>query len=143
MRTRPELTRPDAQIYFINFSSAQRGGVLHPIRASPARCRRCRSSRAARSHIRSRDRPSAPAIRYNYLATENDRRVMVDGLKFVRRICSDAADARLRRAASFFPATRCKSDEDWLDYCREYGETVFHPTSTCRIGSVVDDAAAA
>jgi choline dehydrogenase len=32
-----------------------------------------------------------------------------------------------------------QSDEDWLDYCREYGETVFHPTSTCRIGSVVDD----
>ena len=30
VRTRPELKRPDAQIYFINFSTARRGGVLHP-----------------------------------------------------------------------------------------------------------------
>ena len=29
VRTRPELKRPDAQIYFINFSAARRGGVLH------------------------------------------------------------------------------------------------------------------
>ena len=28
-----------------------------------------------------------------------------------------------------------KSDEEWLAYCRETGETVFHPTSTCRMGS--------
>ncbi len=30
VRTRPEIRRPDAQIYFINFSTAKRGGVLHP-----------------------------------------------------------------------------------------------------------------
>jgi choline dehydrogenase-like flavoprotein len=30
VRTRPEIPRPDAQIYFINFSTARRGGVLHP-----------------------------------------------------------------------------------------------------------------
>ena len=30
VRTRPELRRPDAQLYFINFSTAKRGGVLHP-----------------------------------------------------------------------------------------------------------------
>ena len=39
-------------------------------------------------HIRSADPRAPPAIRYNYLATENDRRVMVEGLKFIRRICS-------------------------------------------------------
>ena len=30
VRTRPELKRPDAQLYFINFSTAKRGGFLHP-----------------------------------------------------------------------------------------------------------------
>src|SRR6185436_1811011 len=33
VRTRPELKRPDAQLYFINFSSAKRGGLLHPFSA--------------------------------------------------------------------------------------------------------------
>jgi choline dehydrogenase len=32
-----------------------------------------------------------------------------------------------------------KTDEHWLEYCRQYGETVFHPTSTCRMGTVVDE----
>jgi choline dehydrogenase len=32
-----------------------------------------------------------------------------------------------------------RSDEDWLAYCREAGDTVFHPTSTCSMGKVVDD----
>ena len=32
-----------------------------------------------------------------------------------------------------------QSDEDWLAYVREMGETVFHPTSTCSLGAVVDE----
>ena len=32
-----------------------------------------------------------------------------------------------------------QSDEDWLEFCREMGETVFHPTSTCSMGTVVDE----
>jgi choline dehydrogenase len=31
------------------------------------------------------------------------------------------------------------SDDDCLAYCRERGETVFHPTSTCSLGTVVDE----
>jgi choline dehydrogenase len=89
-------------------------------------------------HIRSPRASDAPSIRYNYLATENDRRVMVDGLKFARRVCT-TAPMRDYVEAEFLPGEKVKSDADWLGYCREYGETVFHPTSTCRIGSVVDD----
>jgi choline dehydrogenase len=89
-------------------------------------------------HIRSARADDPPAIRYNYLATENDRRVMVEGLKFARRICT-TPPMRDYVSAEFQPGGKVQSDEDWLDYCREYGETVFHPTSTCRIGSVVDE----
>jgi choline dehydrogenase len=32
-----------------------------------------------------------------------------------------------------------QSDADWLAFCRDTGVTVFHPTSTCRMGTVVDD----
>jgi len=38
----------------------------------------------------------------------------------------------------FLPGSRVESDEDWLAFCREAGDTVFHPTSTCSIGPVVD-----
>ena len=41
--------------------------------------------------------------------------------------------------AEFMPGPRVQSDDDWLAYCREMGETVFHPTSTCSLGRVVDE----
>ncbi len=138
VRTRPELKRPDAQIYFINFSSARRGGVLHPHSGFTCAVSQMQVESRGSVTIRSADPKAPPAIRYNYLATETDRRMMVEGLKIARRICttkplSDYAEAE------FLPGDRVRTDEDWLQYCRDYGETVFHPTSTCRMGTVVDE----
>jgi choline dehydrogenase len=39
----------------------------------------------------------------------------------------------------YLPGERVQTDEDWLAFCREAGDTVFHPTSTCSIGKVVDE----
>jgi choline dehydrogenase len=136
--TRSGSRRPDAQIYFINFSSARRGGVLHAHSGFTCAVSQLQVESRGSVHIRSSEAGRPPAIRYNYLATENDRRVMVEGLKFARRICQ-TSPMREYVTAEFLPGDKVQSDEDWLDYCREYGETVFHPTSTCRIGGVVDE----
>ena len=37
------------------------------------------------------------------------------------------------------PGPKVRSDDEWLAFVREYGETVFHPTSTCRMGTVLDE----
>ena len=137
VRTRPELTRPDAQIYFINFSAARRGGILHAHSGFTCAVSQLQVESRGSVHIRSADPGAPPAIRYNYLATENDRRCMVEGLKFIRRICA-TAPMRDYVAGEFMPGERVQTDEDWLAYCREMGETVFHPTSTCAMGEVVD-----
>jgi choline dehydrogenase len=134
VRTRPEIPRPDAQIYFINFSTAKRGGVLHPFPGFTLSVSQTQVESRGSVHIASPDPQAPPAIRYNYLATENDRRVMVDGLKFIRRIAG-TAPLRDYIAAEEFPGPRVRSDEDWLAFCREAGDTVFHPTSTCRMGT--------
>jgi choline dehydrogenase len=133
-RTRPELTRPDVQIYCINFSTAKRGGLLHPFSGFTLSVSQTQVESRGSVQIASPDPHSAPAIRYNYLATDNDRRVMVDGLKLIRRI---AATPPLRDyiVTEEFPGPRVASDEDWLALVREAGDTVFHPTSTCRMGS--------
>jgi choline dehydrogenase len=138
VRTRPESKRPDAQIYFINFSSMKRGGFLHPHSGFTCAMSQLQVESRGSSHIRSSDPATPPAIRYNYLATENDRRVMVEGLKFIRKICS-TSPLRDYVAGEFLPGDKVQSDEDWLAYCREMGETVFHPTSTCSLGAVVDE----
>jgi len=138
VRTRPDLKRPDAQIYFINFSSAKRGGFLHPHSGFTCAVSQLQVESRGSSHIRSSDPAQPPAIRYNYLATENDRRVMVEGLKIARKICN-TPPMRDYVEAEFLPGGKVQSDDEWLAYCREMGETVFHPTSTCSIGAVVDE----
>ena len=138
VRTRPELKRPDAQIYLINFSSMRRGGILHPHSGFTCAVSQLQVESRGSSHIRSPNPSAPPSIRYNYLATENDRRVMVDGLKIVRAICA-TPPMREYVTDEFTPGGKVKTDEDWLAYCREMGETVFHPTSTCSMGAVVDE----
>jgi choline dehydrogenase len=65
----------------------------------------------------------------------------VEGLKIARRI---AATAPLSGyiVKEEHPGAAVKSDEDLLGVLRDSGESVFHPTSTCRMGtdarSVVD-----
>jgi choline dehydrogenase-like flavoprotein len=41
-------------------------------------------------------------------------------------------------SAEELPGPKVQADDEWLAFVREYGETVFHPTSTCSIGTVVD-----
>jgi choline dehydrogenase len=138
VRTRPESKRPDAQLYFINFSSAERGGSLHPHSGFTTSVSQCQVESRGSVHIRAPDPSAPPAIRYNYLATENDRRVMVEGLKLLRRIAA-APPMRDYIEDEFLPGSKVQTDADWLAFCRETGSTVFHPTSTCRIGTVVDE----
>lgn len=133
-RTRPKLTRPDVQFYFINFSASKAGENLHPFSAFT--CSMCPLRPQARGsvRIRSADPRDAPAIRYNFLATEDDRNTAVAGLKLLRRLVRSPAMQQYVEAEET-PGERVQSDADWLAYCREAGGTVYHPVATCRMGS--------
>lgn len=133
VRTRPELTRPDGQIYFINFSSARRGGYLHPFSGFTVSLSQLQAESRGWVRIRSADPGAPPAIHYNYLSAESERRTMVEGLKLVRRLVNTRPLADYIQG-EFQPGPKVRSDADWLAFCRETGETVFHPTSSCRMG---------
>ncbi len=141
VKTRPELPRPDAQFYFINFSTAKRGGHLHPFSGFTCSVSQMQSDSRGKVWIRSADPLEPPAIHYNYLSSEKDRRMMVDGLKMLRRLVNTKPLADYV-VEEMFPGPKVQTDDEWLQFCRDSGETVFHPTSTCRMGtdatSVVD-----
>ena len=110
----------------------------HPYSGFTAALSRLQAGSRGRVRVRSADPQSAPAIHYNYLSAEGERRRAVDGLKFVRRLACTPPLANYV-AEGMQPGARVQSDADWLAFCRETGDTVFHPTSTCRMG---DDARA-
>jgi choline dehydrogenase len=141
-RTRPELTRPDAQLYFINFSTDKMGTGLHPFSAFTVSMSPLIPESRGFVRIRSRDPREAPAIQYNFMSTENDRRTVVNGLKMVDRVVNGQA-MKPYVLSAHSPNPRPQTDEEWLAHARQVGGTVYHPSSTCRMGqdatAVVDE----
>lgn len=76
----------------------------------------------------------APAIAVNYLATEEDQRVAVEGLRFTRRIM---AAKPLQRFApeEWKPGAHLQTEEELLTAAQALGTTIFHPVGTCKMGS--------
>ena len=133
-RTRPELARPDVQFYLINFSAPKAGAALHPFSAFTGSMCPLRPHSRGSVRIRSADPGEPPAIRYNFLSTEDDRDTAVAGLKLLRRLVRSPA-MQPYVAAEEAPGERVQSDADWLGYCREAGGSVYHPVATCRMGT--------
>jgi choline dehydrogenase len=141
-RSRAGVPRPDVQFYLINFSTDKMGTKLHPFSAFTASMSPLRPESRGSVRIRSANPFDPPAIQYNFLSTEADRRVAVDGLKRLHELmCAPAMKPYVLER--YAPAPGHLTDNDWLDYAREVGATVYHPTTTCRMGNdklaVVDD----
>ncbi|MGW7410674.1 GMC family oxidoreductase [Streptomyces sp. NPDC054833] len=81
--------------------------------------------------------PSAkPRILHNYLSTGEDRATALRALRLVLNIVGQRALRKHRRADFLTPPS--DSDADLLAYARRELQTLYHPTSTCAIGPVVD-----
>jgi choline dehydrogenase len=118
------------------------GDPLHPFPAiTPSVCNLRPTSRGW-VRIRSPDPEAHPQIRLNYLSTDEDRRVAVDGMRFTRRIMAATALAKYR-PEEWKPGPAARSDDDLVVAAGDLGTTIFHPVGTCRMGSdplaVVDE----
>ena len=72
-------------------------------------------------------------IDYNFLANEEDGRVLVEGVKLARKILAQPEFDNIR-GAEMLPGPQVQTDEQLLEHLREYAATVFHPVGTCRMG---------
>jgi choline dehydrogenase len=133
-KTSPRLATPDIQIHFLPFSTDKMGERLHSFSGFSASICQLRPESRGSLRIRSADPTVAPEIRINYLSTEVDRTANVEGLKVLRRILQAPA-LRPYVMEEVDPGAKVSTDEELLNYCRARGSTIYHPTSTCRMGS--------
>jgi choline dehydrogenase len=91
---------------------------------------------------RTPDPHDQPAINPRYLAEDTDRRAIVGGLNFLRRLFAAPALAKYI-VAERMPGPGVASDDELLDYARANGSTVYHASCSCLMGdhamAVVDD----
>ena len=92
--------------------------------------------------IKSRDPFDAPAMQPNYLSAEIDRKIVVTGLKVARNIAASPA-LQSYVVDEYMPGHDAQSDDALLEFARNTGVTIFHPSGTCKMGfdpaAVVDD----
>jgi choline dehydrogenase len=84
-----------------------------------------------------------PALRFNYLSSDTDRREWIEAIAVARNILGQPA-LDPYNGGELSPGPSVSSDEEVLDWVRRDGETALHPSCTCAMGtgemSVVDPA---
>lgn len=93
----------------------------------------CRPESRGSVAITGPDARTAPAIRLNYLATERDRAVAVEGARLIRRLVAAPA-LRAITAAEVSPGPDCREAEALLDHLRQTGGSIYHLCGTCAMG---------
>ncbi|GAA0974866.1 Oxygen-dependent choline dehydrogenase [Nocardioides aquaticus] len=87
--------------------------------------------------IRSTDPFEHPALQFNYLSTENDRREWIEMVRAARDILEQPAFAPFS-AGEISPGPGVSTDQEILDWVAEDAETALHPSCTARMGTDAD-----
>lgn len=140
LKSRPDLDRPDLQIHTVlaimqdhgKVSVAKDGFTFHVCQLRP-------ESRG-RVGLRSADPLDDPAIFANYLATEEDRRALREGVKMMRQVAEQPALGPYRKE-ELYPGKDVQSDDQIDAWIRKHAETIYHPVGTCKMGAAGDDMA--
>ncbi len=137
LKSRPDLDRPDLQLHCVlaimkdhGKQGAEKDGFsIHVCQLRP-------ESRGSVG-LRSSDPMDDPAIFPNYLAAEEDRRALREGVKIVRDVAAQPALTKLH-AGECAPGAAVSTDADIDAWIRREAETIYHPVGTCRMGAADD-----
>ncbi len=130
----PGSKSPDIQFHFATLSADQAGGKPHEWSGCTFSVCQLRPESRGTVEIKSRDPMQPPAMRPNYLSAETDRYCAVESIKYARKLASTSA-LRPYIAGEHKPGAGVQTDAEILEFARENGATIFHPTCTCKMGS--------
>lgn len=140
VRTRPELDRPDAQLMFAPYSLEMDSPAMDMNR-TPGMIffgYPLRNTSQGSVRIQSADPRKPAVIDPNYLSTDYDRRASIGLVHYIRRFIAQESLKPLVGEEMHYTAG-ARSDDEILDAYRRYGQSGYHASGTCRMGT--DEAA--
>lgn len=137
-RSGPELQRPDYSLVFTPGSYKQGFiGRLDDFPGLTCGAWQMRPESAGYVRVSSANPQDAPLLDPNYLAEGADCAVIIKALKAARAIFQAPSVAALIEA-ELFPGQDVQSDDEWLAFARQYGNSSYHLIGTCRMGVAED-----
>lgn len=135
--TSEEVGRPDMMITFMSWCTGE-DLQPRPFSGFTILAEHIRPDARGTVHVRSRDPEEPPAIQFNFLASEADRKAAIAGLRHARKI-SQTPPMSDFIAEEILPGLASETDEELLEHCRDNGLSLLHCVGTCKMG--VDDMA--
>jgi choline dehydrogenase len=139
-KSKSGVERPDIQFHMQPLSADKPGDGVHKFSAFTLSVCQLRPKSRGSVEIKSSDPLVYPEIRPGYLANEHDCQVAIDGIKVARRIV-DAPALKPHIIDEHVPGRQFETDEQILQAARQFSQTIYHPTSTCKMGQKNDDMA--
>ena len=140
-RADPAAATPDVQFHVATLSSDMAGSPTHTFPGFTFSVCQLRPESRGRVRIKSADPLDAPAMQPNYLSTVRDRQTLVAGIRLARRLAATRALAPYVKS-EYRPGPAAVTDADLLEFAKNTGGTIFHPSGSCKMGDVTRDAMA-
>ena len=125
---------PDLQLHFVIAKIVNHARTL--VLGHGVSCHMCVLRPLSRGSVKlaSADPMAAPLIDPNFLGEPDDLQRLIKGFKLMRKLLLQPAIARL--GAKETPRSAlAQSDQEIEQFIRNYGDTIYHPVGTCRMGS--------
>ncbi len=143
LRSNPSEPWPNVQLHFLPLAIRYDGSMPKTDHGFQVHAGPMLSDSRGHLRLRSADWRQHPAMQFNYLSTERDRREWVETVRAVRHILGQPALAPYS-GGELSPGPTVQSDADVLEWVARDAETALHPCCTCRMGddaeSVLDPA---
>ena len=138
IRSNDDVAYPNLMLHFLPIAvrydgSAPAGGHGYQVHVGPMY-----SDSRGSVRITSPDVRVKPALRFNYLSTDQDRREWVEAIARVRDILAQPAFAPFD-GGELSPGPAVRTDGEVLDWVARDAETALHPSCTCRMGTADTD----
>jgi choline dehydrogenase-like flavoprotein len=145
-RSDKDQERANLQYHVQPLSLDKFGDPLHKFPAFTASVCNVRPTSRGTVRLRSANPTDAPAIKPNYLSTDEDRRIAAQSVKLTRRIAAQPA-LQPFHPDEYLPGRSAHDDDEQalIKAAGDIGTTIFHPVGTAKMGlasdpmSVVDE----
>ena len=133
IRSNEEVAYPNLMFHFLPVAvrydgTSPSGGHGYQVHVGPMY-----SDARGSVKLKTADPLHKPALRFNYLSTDQDRREWVEAIHCARHILNQPAFAPFS-GGEISPGLEVQSDAEILSWVGHEGETAYHPSCTCKMG---------
>ncbi len=143
IRSNTDVDYPNIQFHFLPLAIRYDGSQPSSAHGYQVHVGPMYSNAIGSIKLKSADPREYPALRFNYLSTDQDRKEWVEAIRCARKIMNQKAFDEFN-GGEISPGNHIQTDQDILDWVAKDAETALHPSCTCKMGTddmaVVDPA---